>query len=282
VPKIPKVDPRWVLEEEDSKRLAGQHPSLWADPQKSCITCLFHKRPESGRTFRWWNESRTEVVDWECDCTSQWLLHRYLLHHGIGKSYQRLGWLDAQDVPQDTLDATIQYLDNAALYVERGLNMIFHSPDAGTGKTLMLMLMAKGLLARGEDVYVAQMNSIVQMHTTGWRSPEDQQHFERRIMNCAVLGIDDLGKETGQNRVDFIDRLLDRVIRHRTAHALPTITTTNLTPEQVESGYNRYVMSLLTETCTFVETSGLDWRPKARKRHTEEIEQGLIRPLMLG
>lgn len=282
MPRLPDVPLKWMLEEPDSDRLRQQYPDLWASPQTSCITCQFHRSPGGDRTFSWWNEGRTEPAVWECNCTAQWILHRYLLVHGVGKNYQRLAWLDAEAVPEGTQYEILTYLDNAATYVERGVNMILHSPDAGTGKTLMLMLAAKKLLEQGYDAFVAQMNTIVEMYTSGWREKADKDYFERRIMNCGVLVIDDLGKETGQNHIDFIDRLLDRVIRHRTAASLPTLASTNLTPEQLDSGYGRYVASLLTETCVFVETSGADWRPQARERMQEEIRLGLVRPLVIA
>lgn len=280
MPRLPDVPLRWMLEEPESERLRQQYPALWASPQKTCITCQFDRTGE--KTFRWWNEGRTEPVTWDCNCTAQWILHRFLLSHGIGKNYQRLGWDDAEAVPEDTQLQILTYLDNAAMYVERGINMILHSPDAGTGKTLMLMLAAKKLLKEGYDAFVAQMNSIVEMYTSGWRDKAEKDHFERRIMNCQVLVVDDLGKETGQNHIDFIDRLLDRVIRHRTANSLPTFASTNLTPEQLRTGYGQYVASLLTETALFVETPGKDWRPQALERMQEEIRLGLTRPLVIA
>jgi DNA replication protein DnaC len=279
--RLPDASSRWLLEDPDSARLKAQHPDLWADPQQSCITCHFEAKADRARMFPWWNSSRSDIVQWECNCTAQWIIHRYLLNNGIGKSYQRLGWIDATDVPDATQLEAMTYLDHSGAYAERGMNLILHSPDPGTGKTMMLMLIAKGLMQRHHDVFVAQMNSIVEMYTSGWRDKADKDHFERRIMNCGVLCIDDLGKETGEKGVDFIDRLLDRVIRHRTAASTPTLVTTNLTPEQLDTGYNQYVASLLTETCVFVETSGLDWRPKARERTQDELLRGLVRPLVM-
>lgn len=276
MPKLPDVPSRWLLEEPDSVRLRNQYPALWESPQKTCITC------NKTLTFEWWNEDHSEVVTWDCNCTAQWILHRFLLHHGIGKTYQRLGWSDAEAVPSATQFQILKYLENSSAYVERGVNLILHSPDAGTGKTLMLMLAAKKLLELGHDVFVAQMNTIVEMYTSGWRDKADKDYFERRIMNCGVLVVDDMGKETGQNHVDFIDRLLDRVIRHRTAASTPTMASTNLTLSQLDSGYGQYVASLLTETAVFVETSGVDWRPKARQRMQDEIQNCLTRPLVIA
>lgn len=291
MPRLPDASPKWLLEDPDSARLKAQYPSLWADPQTSCITCRFEKtgsktfrwiHPDRfDKTFRWIPTDEAEITLWECNCTAQWIMHRFLLHHGVLKNYQRLGWADALAVPDATQVEILSYLDHADVYVERGVNLILHSPDAGTGKTLMIMLAAKKLLSLGHDVFVAQMNTIVEMYTSGWRDKADKDYFERRIMNCGVLVIDDLGKESGEKTIDFIDRLLDRVIRHRTSASLPTLASTNKTPEQLESGYGQYVASLLTESCIFVETSGSDWRPTARQRTQDEIQQRLTRPLVM-
>jgi DNA replication protein DnaC len=282
MPKVPPADPRWILEEADSVRLQAEYPSLWTNPDKTCITCLFHTRQDKSRTFRWWDAERSEVVDWECDCRSQWMMNRYMLAHGIGKGYQRLGWLDASHVPAKAVDQTLEYLSQSEWYIERGVNVIFHSKNPGTGKTLMLMLLAKGLLAKGEDVYVVQMNKLVDMYSAGWRSNEERAYFEQRIMNCRKLHIDDLGKEKSNedSALGMVGRLVDRVIRHRTAESMPTSITTNLTPDQIASGYSSYVMSLLTESCTFVEVAGVDWRPRAQARMREEILGRLCRPLV--
>jgi DNA replication protein DnaC len=208
-------------------------------------------------------------------------MYRYMLSNGIGKNYQRLSWDDASDVPRDTQLQVMTYLDSSDAYTERGINLILNSPDAGTGKTLMFMLGAKGLMLRHHDVFVAQMNDIVEMYTSGWRDKAAQDYFEYRIMNCGVLCIDDLGKESGEKGIDFIDKLLDRVFRHRVGAAASTWVTTNRTREQLETGYGKYVASLLTESCILVETSGRDWRPRAMLRTQDEISRGLVRPLVM-
>lgn len=278
---LPPVNHRWVLEEPDSVRLTAMYPDLWDDPNASCITCLFHRQPGRDKVFRWYDSSRENVVDWSCNCADQWRLHRWLLHHGITKAYQRLGWMDAIDVPGHVQATALDYVDNSAWYVERGMNLILNSPNAGTGKTLTLMLTAKELLDAGVDVYVAQMNTIVEMYTSGWRDKDLKEYFEQRIMNCGVLVIDDLGKERGENRIDFIDKLVDRVVRHRIASQKPLLVSSNLTNDQIEAAYGSYVASLLTETTTFVDASGPDWRPRAQERMREEIRLRLSRPVVI-
>lgn len=280
--RLPPVNPAWMLEEVNSARLKEQYPDLWDNPQTSCKTCLFHINPDKSKTFRWWNPERTEIVEWECDCTAQWVAHRKLLHHGIEMNYQRLGWADAVDVPASVQMATMDYLENAPWYVERGMNLVFHSPNPGTGKTMMLMLLAKGLVEAKVDVFVAQMNSIFELYTSGWRGKEEKDYFERRVMNCGLLGIDDWGKERGtDNRNEHVDSLIDRIIRHRVAASKPVIATTNFSRENLDKAYGPYVASLLTESSIFVESSGMNWREKSGQRLLEETKERLCRPVVI-
>jgi DNA replication protein DnaC len=283
MPKLPGIKADWLLEAEDSARLKDLNPGdPWGNPQTYCRTCMFHIKPDKSRTFRWWNEDRTEIVDWECDCTAQWVLHRRFQYHGIEMNYQRLGWADATDVPDVMREATYDYIEMAPWYVERGLSLVFYSPDAGTGKTMMLNFLGKELVDRKMDVFIAQMNKVWEMYTSGWRSIEAKNYFERRVMNCGVLGIDDWGKERGgDTRNELVDSLMDRMLRHRIAGSKPILATTNLTKDHLSMAYGRYVADLLTESTLFVESHGLTWRKKALVRTIEESSQNLGRPVVI-
>lgn len=277
--RLPDANSRWVLEDVESDRLKAEHPALWADPQISCLTCSFERTKT--KTFRWWNPQRTEIVTWECNCTAQWIIYRYLLKNGVGKHYQRLDWADGKAVSPSARKAVDTYLDNSWAYVDRGVNLILNSPDPGTGKSLLLYLMAKRLLVQGLDVFVIQMNDLIEKYTSGWQSEKAKEYFERRIMNCTVLGIDDLGKESmGENTIAFVERLLDRVLRHRIASAMPILISTNWDLEVLTQRYGAYVGSLLTESSIFADASGLSWREEAKSRLLEEAANGYCRPLV--
>lgn len=278
MPRLSDVPARWVLENDQSNRLKASHPALWADPQTSCITCRFEKT--GTKTFRWWNDDRTEVVDWECNCTAQWILHRHMLLNGVEMTYQKLGWADATDVHSEIVSQAQDYRAQALFYVDSGINLVFWSKTPGTGKSMSMMLLAKELMADGYDVFVVPITELVTMYTSGWRSQEEKHHFERRIMNCGVLVIDDLGKELGDNRIAFLDRMIDQVIRHRVAASLPMLITTNFDREMLATSYGPYVASLLTERCIYLEAQGVDWRGRVALRALDEI--GMRRPLVIS
>lgn len=276
-----------TLPDVDSERLKAAYSNLWANPWAQCLTCQFHlgqedplSVPDEAKTFKWYAPGTEEIVDWQCNCTEQWVMYRWLLNRGIPKTYQRLGRGDTSQVPKKVKGAVKNYLDNAAAYIDHGRSLVLHSPHSGTGKTMMAMLTGKGLLYNGFDVQVAQMNSLVEMFTSGWRTTEEKNHFEKRIMNCTILIIDDLGKEQEGGMPPFLKKLIDRLFRHRTANSLPTIITSNFTKDQMQAAYGTYVMSLLSETTTFVEVHGSNFRDSANERTDLEIRLDLKRPLV--
>ncbi|GAA1978844.1 ATP-binding protein [Kitasatospora viridis] len=277
-PLTPAPAPRACkpLSNHDFARLRAARPRLWLDPTTSCVTCL----KQNGNTYRWWDYQTAppEVATWNCSCTDQWLMHLWMLNAGIGLAYQRLDWEDATAVPEHVRDQIMQYAVNGARNIAQGRNLILWSPDAGTGKTLLLTLLAKALMAQARDVFTAQFNSIIDLFTGGWRDETERAEWNRRVHASEVLAIDDLGKEH-KGRLEMVESMVDQVIRSRAANSQPVILTTNLTPHQIQDGYGGYVMSLLSEQSDFIEVSGADFRPRRREISRQEADLGLTRPI---
>lgn len=271
----PPPDTCTPLPNEDFARLRAARPRLWTDPKTRCLTCL----KQNDNTYQWYTDStRATITTWECDCRSQWLMHLWLLNAGIGTSYQRLSWDDVDTVSPGIIDRVMAYAVNAPRNVADGRNLVLWSTGAGTGKTLLLSLLAKALLTQGIVTHFAQFNEIIDLYTSSWRDKVEREHWNRRVRNVDVLAIDDLGKEH-KGRLDMVEAMIDQIIRARVADAAPTIITTNLTPQQIQDGYGGYVMSLLTEQADFIEVSGGDYRPLRREKARHEADLGLARPI---
>jgi DNA replication protein DnaC len=262
------------LSDEDYERLKAGRPRLWTNPKQTCITCL----KQDGNTYRWYAEgSREDVVTYECNCRDQWLLHLWLLNAGIGLNYQRLTWEDIATIPADVVSQVMDYAVNAAQNIAQGRNVVLWSPGAGTGKTLLLILLMKELMKLGIRIHFSQFNSVIDLFTDSWRDKAEREQWNRRVRNVDVLSLDDIGKEN-KGRIDMVESMIDQVLRARVADALPTFITTNWTPQQLEQGYGSYVSSLLSEA-TFIEVTGLDFRRRRGERMAEEARQGLTRPI---
>lgn len=264
-----------VLSTPESEQLAREYPDL--PTPENCITC------KGKKSFQWWDDpasAERQVVTYDCPCRDQWILHRFLLNSGIPRSYQVLGWSDLTWIEDGALVKVAEYLDRRDDYVDAGFGMILFR-NKGTGKTLLMALLLKDLLAHGHDCYFTTFNALLDVFTGGWHDTETKARFHKRIKNAGVLGLDDPGKEI-KSRVALPGAVLDELIRHRVSDLRPTFITTNDTLGQFGVRYGEYVMSLLQERATTYEFTGTDSRPLANNRLKDEVRMGLTRPLVLG
>jgi DNA replication protein DnaC len=283
--KLPLLPPTVrTLTTAESDRLKKTYSSL--HNIEGCVTCKGDKK------FLWYqDESRSQVAEWECDCVNQWILHRFYLNSGIGLTYQRYSWEDARYVSQQNLEEVIDYLDTSEQFVDMGYGLLL-SGTKGTGKSLVAANVGKNLLLRGYGLMHLTFASLIGSLTAGWNDEEDREWFVKRVRNAKVLVIDDIGREHRQRITDkggvrevptaLSESAIDEVLRHRVASSLPTIITTNLTEEQLRSGYGGNVMSLMAERSKIVEFVGEDFRPRANQRVEKEAKDGIRRPVMLA
>lgn len=265
------------LTDEQAARLRKFHPRLPRSLDE-CITC------GGAKVFRWKDEAGNPA-DYRCNCRDQWIMHRYFLHSGLGKMYQRLSWTDAVAVDKRTMSEVFDYLDHADAFMRSGRGLILRSPQRGNGKTLVAALLFKAMLAKGHDGYFTQFNELLDAASAGWRDEEERAWFIRRVRNAGVLVIDDVGREnaeTSARGLGMVEATFDKVIRARHDDALPTIITTNKTEEEWEKKYQSNILSLLSGTCRTVQVTGGDYRPVFNAQQDQEDRLGLIRPVVVG
>jgi hypothetical protein len=262
------------LNDEDFTRLRQQHgTSLWSTPLKGCKTCMDQ---------RWFAvRAKDEVVLYDCDCEEQWLLYMWLLNAGIGLTYQRLGLLDCEAVNPRAMDQVIAYLEPSRIgrNLNLGLGMMLWSEGRGTGKSLLSTIVLKKVLEMGYDGYFTTFTDMLDMYQSSWRDPEQRKWFDRKVRNVSFLVVDDIGKEGKQRSMDGKESMIDAVIRARNAAALPTIITTNWTPEEIGQGYS--VLSLLSGSVEFIEVTGEDYRKSFRRQSIKDAEDGISRPVVM-
>jgi len=268
------------LTDPEVKRLRQSHPTLWANPHKTCLTCR-HETKDSGAPRSFQARFDGQVVTYDCDCVAQWRLHRWMLNAGIGIRYQRLSWFDADAVNVAAANEVVSYLDNAPGLVNQGRGLTLWAQETGTGKTMLSALLLKGLLAEGYDGFFVQFNEMIDQFTAGWRSEEERGWFIKTIRNAGVLVVDDMGREH-KGRAEVVEAMFDTVIRARVAASMPTLITTNYTPQEMLVGYGGNVLSLLSEVNSNVHVPGMDYRPKVALRADADAKAGLSQPFVVA
>ena len=127
-----------------------------------------------------------------------------------------------------------------ALQFGERLVWVYGAP--GCGKTQALTWMLRDLAAHGMDVHVLNMPDLI-LRLRGTYSQRDDPSTRRlidaeveRAVTCGVLGLDDLGAESGgEDTRAILYRILDR----RLNNDLPTVATSNLAPHELSAWDDR-------------------------------------------
>lgn len=260
-----------TLTTSESSALNVRYPQ--SRPTEACVTCKGRK------TFRWYGPDGA-VADYECPCADQYVLSRWLWNSGVLAKYQRLGWRDFERLPDEAATAVLGYLDIVEQAVENGLGLTITGPR-GNGKTLLGHLIVKEIIGKGIGCYVTSFTQMIDVYAEGWSNKDQSRWFNRRLRDVPVLFIDDLGRERNRGAGTVGDNMLETVIRHRVACAMPTIITTNIDADQIGAAYGGHTESLLSECSIPVRVAGADARASMLDRMQAEIKQGLTRPVVL-
>lgn len=273
-----------LLTDPEAERLQQKFPAnLLPRSPEECVTCRHPSYPKPGKStgsFRWWNEDRTEPVEWKCECVDQWILHRYLLNANVPLVYQRLFWADATHVDPDILAEVQRYLAKAESYVRVGVGLILHGLP-GNGKTMLAALALKALLAQGYSGYFTTFSDLIALYTSTWHSDEERAWFDHHIRNVTFLVLDDPGKEYGGAvGSGLAGAAFDGVLRYRASSSLPTIVTTNLGPDAMPQRYGDGILGLLSERAVGIPFAAESFRRQHRDRTLEEVDLDLVRPIV--
>jgi DNA replication protein DnaC len=264
----------------DSEMVNKLHGSLmpW---QEHCGTCLgkgvFNTRLQDG-----------SVVTCECNCREQWILTRRLHAANIDNTYARLGWNQATGVPPEIADQVRGYIAKLGLYSEVGIGLTLFGDRRGTGKTLLTTLVLKEAMAQGSSVFFARFYDLLRLYSQTWKDDSTEAWFARRVERSAMLGVDDIGKESAQSSasVGMVDQFLDRMLRGRIANNRVTMINSNLDPEseKVGEGFQRYqqdVLELLSEVNETIELHAVSFRTQRRERKLADARDGVRYPVVI-
>jgi DNA replication protein DnaC len=214
---------------------------------------------------------------YECDCELQKMLQRHYFAANIGRAYHTL-CIDhfLGDDREAVAPTVLDYIENFEDNFQYGVGITF-AGEIGTGKTMLMSFILKELVKQGRKVYTVPFEQLINVFGSAYSNDESKRLMEQ-LMSVEVLGLDELRSDS-RNKSGFLSDALDVLIRHRTSNLLPTLVTTNMTPQQEQDEFGK-TYSLLSALNYRLIFHGEDKRGnEIRERERKLKDAGERRPI---
>ena len=168
---------------------------------------------------------------------------------------------EAQDngvSPRLKADKIKQSCIKYATNFSRGSKSIMFMGGTGLGKTHLSLAIANVVLNKGFSVvYGTAQNILGDLQNENFGRTENLRYYERGVLGCDLLIIDDLGTEF---RSQYTVAALQNIINTRLSAKRPTIISTNYTFDELEDKYDQRITSRITGEYTQLILVGNDIR----------------------
>lgn len=145
----------------------------------------------------------------------------------------------------------------ASQFTTASKNIIFYG-GTGLGKTHLSLAIANGVINRGYSVvYGTAQNILNDLQNENFGRTDNLRYYERAVLNCDLLIIDDLGTEYKNT---YTVACLYNIINSRLLAKLPVIVSTNYSTEELEEKYDQRITSRIIGEYSPVTLTGNDIR----------------------
>lgn len=163
--------------------------------------------------------------------------------------------------PRALMQSNLNYCRRYAANFSEHSESLFMTGATGLGKTFLSACIARQVADRGFSVvYDTAIHLFSDFEAEKFAaSLEENRGITQKYLACDLLIIDDLGTEM---TTQFTVSALYHVINSRMMDRKPTIISTNLLPEGLETRYSPQIASRIVGTFHYIQFSGNDLRLK--------------------
>ena len=132
------------------------------------------------------------------------------------------------------------YVKNLGKNILEGHGLSFHGA-VGTGKTHLAASVISAALGRQISTYFVTEDGLFSKLRAEWDDHEAEARFVSLLQCVRILVIDDMGTRKPS---DYVAEKYENIINERYNKSMPTIITTNHTPEELLGVYPRQMSRL--------------------------------------
>jgi DNA replication protein DnaC len=202
-----------------------------------------------------------------CDCQNRALSNSYLVASGIPRKYLDENWnWENINCNKDSIDKVRKYVGTFVQNYYAGKWLYIYGRQ-GRGKSLLESLSARDIIKkinpdtdRHFKVAFIIFEEMVQLSHEARNDSISRKRYNAIIENTDLLIIDNIGSETGT--VPYNSKVLEYILRKRDNNCMPTIISSNFTPEQIKNHYSDTIHDFIVQNSELVLVEGENYRQK--------------------
>lgn len=178
----------------------------------------------------------------------------------------KLDYYDEEDGKENSsnrrrMEKILNYCINYAENFNKNSENLFMNGATGLGKTHLSLAIANEVIKKGFGViYVSTPSIVSKLEKERFRYGNDNQdETESHLIDCDLLILDDLGTEFQTN---FSNATIYNIINSRILYNKPTIISTNIPPQKIQTNYSERLVSRLWGHYRLINFCGQDIRSK--------------------
>lgn len=183
-----------------------------------------------------------------CECMKRFRVYNRLIDGGFYKNTLDIVYNNYEWPEIESGENFVKYfLDNVENVEKKGLSLYIYSKDRGRGKTTLAHFIMSQVVSQMSDLSLYSSHrsyAFEDAHSLLINSKDDS--FEKP-MHAVWYVLDDLGNEpsTPAWKKEQMISELQKMLQYRRNHQLPTIITSNYSPEDLSGRYEGVLDSLL-------------------------------------